>query len=908
MLHGTRDYELTLLYQLALLTRTMGGGSVAIGPSGHRITIPVIAAVIDPIWKKSACFDRLEHTLRQQLHSHSVAEIITALDESLPIDTTVATENALSTRNKIIDGATKIANLEPVAFLGKDEAGIDVEDPAVDKRPEDISYIRLRCRLEGRAQDSQIQQPPLHFEFSLALPQSRRDTSTGVVETMFGQLNSHSSATAAPTINTPSKQSRLFKAVQRNNTPKYTVSWYGDASFLDDEEVFAKEFGTDNPPILHTNPRTGDKTETLQTLHEYASLCQFDVALALCRYDYVGSTNVIDSTLAVQEVCKEIGSIQQEYRERNGKKNIRCPDEMYTKYLELTPSLPDDTKLWTIRLCSTYFNALMNDLKDRMLGGTFRLPPPPAQNTKDLELSALRQVREAAVVSYKKLADELSVMSKFLSNQSPTSSRLSGKHLLCAALLDNPDPVPEQAEINPQALFHGGHPQGQVYKFSSVSPAETTLNRYKSPSDRRNYTPNNDIPTRKRADGQRYPYHPDDPSFLSKFPLGFRGCYRCGRTDHFRKDRCPIPDTAAVTEEFFKELHAHKPHLKKSNRNAGRMNVTQGLDAYGPPQLPPTPNGNPMLRPNPGVSFEIQRTTGDRVADNTPAWLTQMQRDQSHDSEGREQLESILKKRETKGVVKEDDASKRARLWVYSAKVLVSKGALHNLRKMPLALDNDLPGIVFRVGGSPEAERSFLCHIDTCAAMNTGNLAVHQYLMTKHPELVISYSRYDDKNPFLPIELQCAVTEANSTHGHDDSNKLIAVVTYRTPYVDQGGKPITLSLGLGTNVSVRTIIGLPTLKQWKGVVDLVENTFTSHAFSRKFDLVFEEAEQGLPEGVQFQTSDFKRPHQSSDGTMLKIAAKAQEARLLDSVLTDGCDEVLDNDDPNTSNKNEGIKK
>ena len=191
--------------------------------------------------------------------------------------------------------------------------------------------------------------------------------------------------------------------------------------FLDDEEVFAKEFGTDKPPILHTNPETGDKTETLQMLHEYANLCQFDVALALCRYNYVRSTNVIDSTLAVQEVCKEIGAIQQEYRERNGKKNIRCPDEMYTKYLELTPSLPDDTKLWTIRLCSTYFNALMNDLKDRMLGGTFRLPPPPAKNTKELELAALQEVREGAVVAYKKLADKLSVISKFLSNQSPTS-------------------------------------------------------------------------------------------------------------------------------------------------------------------------------------------------------------------------------------------------------------------------------------------------------------------------------------------------------------------------------------------------------------------------------------------------------------------------------------------------------
>ena len=69
---------------------------------------------------------------------------------------------------------------------------------------------------------------------------------------------------------------------------------------------------------------------------------------------------MIDLALTVQEVCKDIGAIQQEYKEKNGKKNIRyLLDEMFTMYLGLTLSLPEDITLWTIRLCSSYFNALI---------------------------------------------------------------------------------------------------------------------------------------------------------------------------------------------------------------------------------------------------------------------------------------------------------------------------------------------------------------------------------------------------------------------------------------------------------------------------------------------------------------------------------------------------------------------
>ena len=63
---------------------------------------------------------------------------------------------------------------------------------------------------------------------------------------------------------------------------------------------------------------------------------------------------------------------------------------------------------------------------------------------------------------------------------------------------------------------------------------------------------------------------------------------------------------------------------------------------------------------------------------------------------------------------------------------------------MPLDVDNVLPGIEIWFGTDPANEISFIHHMDTCAAMNTGNLLVHKWLMTQNPELVAEYIQFND--------------------------------------------------------------------------------------------------------------------------------------------------------------------
>ena len=112
--------------------------------------------------------------------------------------------------------------------------------------------------------------------------------------------------------------------------------------------------------------------------------------------------------------------------------------------------------------------------------------------------------------------------------------------------------------------------------------------------------------------------------------------------------------------------------------------------------------------------------------------------------------------------------------------MFVTNGTLLNdvssltCRNMPLSLDDDLPAVVLRFGTSSDNEVPFACHLDTCAAMNTGSLHLHQWIITNNMHIVDSYEQYDNDNPFNPITLDYAVPSSDSDKV---ANKLTAVVT-----------------------------------------------------------------------------------------------------------------------------------
>ena len=248
---------------------------------------------------------------------------------------------------------------------------------------------------------------------------------------------------------------------------------------------------------------------------------------------------------------------------------------------------------------------------------------------------------------------------------------------------------------------------------------------------------------------------------------------------------------------------------------------------------------------------------GPRNVDNSPSWLRQNANNTRNDQQQRQMVPyDPDTAQRNNNAPRTDDRAKKSRLFVYTAQIYAATVKHHHLRHMPLDLDNGLPAIEMRFGTTDIDELCFLCHIDSCAAMNTGNLRVHKYIMTEHPEIVCSYEQFDDENPFEPLSLACAVSMENITATY---GKLTSVVTYHTQYKDKNGIPVKLAFGLGAEVAVNAIIGLPTLKKWKATIDVGNDEFVSKLLDLAFPLHYHGADSGLPPSIKFTSEDFVRP-------------------------------------------------
>ena len=90
-----------------------------------------------------------------------------------------------------------------------------------------------------------------------------------------------------------------------------------------------------------------------------------------------------------------------------------------------------------------------------------------------------------------------------------------------------------------------------------------------------------------------------------------------------------------------------------------------------------------------------------------------------------------------------------------------------------------------------------------------------------------------------------------SSQAEKDADKFSAVVTYKTRYHNAAGKVVTLSFGIGKAITVNANIGLPTFREWSLVLDVSENRVTSKLLGIYFDIVYQHAAPGFPDGVTF---------------------------------------------------------
>ena len=140
---------------------------------------------------------------------------------------------------------------------------------------------------------------------------------------------------------------------------------------------------------------------------------------------------------------------------------------------------------------------------------------------------------------------------------------------------------------------------------------------------------------------------------------------------------------------------------------------------------------------------------------------------------------------------------------------------------MPLRVSYGLPAAEFLLYDFDTHEVPCRFHIDSCASTNAVNLLVHQWFVTKYPNIVDSYEYFDDENPFQPIVLAVAL-DTDDTEDFE-YGKLTAVVTYKTCYAKVDGTPVKVKFSLGSSVAVNEIFGLPSFTGWIMILDFDES-------------------------------------------------------------------------------------
>ena len=134
---------------------------------------------------------------------------------------------------------------------------------------------------------------------------------------------------------------------------------------------------------------------------------------------------------------------------------------------------------------------------------------------------------------------------------------------------------------------------------------------------------------------------------------------------------------------------------------------------------------------------------------------------------------------------------------------------------------------------------------DTGAALNTGQLVYHQSLKTKRPDVIHSYEEFNGTNPFDPIKL-CGAISDPSTYDTEKHGILSAVIRYKTPFTVDG-RAYTIAFALGRDVTVNSIIGLPTITELQLEFKFrPEAHVVSAVMERQFRVEFREASCSTP--------------------------------------------------------------
>jgi hypothetical protein len=209
------------------------------------------------------------------------------------------------------------------------------------------------------------------------------------------------------------------------------------------------------------------------------------------------------------------------------------------------------------------------------------------------------------------------------------------------------------------------------------------------------------------------------PTFKVPNPAGFQRCMFCGGTAHVFRG-CPQHNTPGASAVFYKNVFAHKPHLRKLAPRPKEM-------------LPATPS----LAGPPATQYFLCSSCSIFCPCSSCSCLST--RSTTCHPVHRQCLHVSVHFPSCAGCPIAPPTTQT----FCPARHLTAPTALP---LMPIAIDNNLPHITFDLGSSYTTQDPSLCSLMDCGTLNTRYLPLDLWLKSERPDFVAEFISFDDAN------------------------------------------------------------------------------------------------------------------------------------------------------------------
>ena len=254
-------------------------------------------------------------------------------------------------------------------------------------------------------------------------PPSATKRTRGLSVNLFGD-GTPTDTPSTTTSGTP-RTDGVFASASKSLSTTFT----GEIDFLEDgnQHVFASLFGAQPLPLTLALAKKSLAVEDLVTVQDkvsaFVSLSHLLIFCRIVHRRYVGSSDFDESEI-IADVETELSSLKLETRVR-GQTHCISPDELYWRYQDFIPLLPDDAHDWSFHLVVLFLNALPVTLKELIIVQGYKPPRFRELTTAVLQQRSLDILREKVVKAKYTFDQEkyrIKTMVNYFTNPPPRNS------------------------------------------------------------------------------------------------------------------------------------------------------------------------------------------------------------------------------------------------------------------------------------------------------------------------------------------------------------------------------------------------------------------------------------------------------------------------------------------------------